>query len=319
VGTWAEVVRDADRRHHVASTWRAEQLGLGPTTFFRRAAGEGWEPILPGVRVAPGHAGDLRSILVAARDATRGRAFASGRTASWLHGMRAWPPDVLELVVPHEVSSPPRLRGAIVRRARWLRPADATELDAVPTLRGPALALSATSWPDNELRALLIDGSHRGILQLDGLLRRLGSIGPLPGKGAVRAIALDLLDRGVESVFEDEVRADLTVRGYRPAPAPVRIDTPDRRGLTVDIALPWCVAVEPEGDLFHRTREQRRSDRRRTAQFAGTSWVPVPVDWRDWQLTPEAVRAAIDAAVLAQHAAGRGAQTPLPPHLRAPA
>jgi hypothetical protein len=132
-------------------------------------------------------------------------------------------------------------------------------------------------------------------------------------------MALDLLDRGVESVFEDEVRADLAVRGYRPSPAPVRIDTPDRRGLTVDIALPWAVAVEPEGDLFHRTREQRRSDRRRTAQYAGTAWVPVPIDWRDWQLTPQVVRAAIDAAVLAQHATGRGATTPLPPHLRAPA
>jgi hypothetical protein len=318
VGTWAEVVRDADRRHHVTSTWRAEQLGLGSTTFFRRAAGAGWGAILPGVRVAPGHGGDLKTILVAVRDATRGRAVASGRTASWLHGLRAWPPDVLEVVVPHEVTSPPRLRGTVVRRVRWLRSADAVELDAVPTLRGPALALSAASWPEDELRALLIDGSHRGIVDLDGLLRRLGDIGPLPGKGAVRAIALDLLDRGVESVFEDEVRADLAVRGYRPAPAPVRIDTPDRRGLTVDIALPWGVAVEPEGDLFHRTREQRRSDRRRTAQYAGTAWVPVPVDWRDWQLTPEVVRAAIDAAVLAQHASGRGATTPLPPHLRAP-
>jgi hypothetical protein len=316
LGTWRDVVVDAEGRHGVTSRWRADQLGLDSTTFYRRSAAAGWEPVLPGVRIAPGRAQDLRSILVAVADATRGQAVAAGRTATWLHGLREWPPQLLEVLVPHELSPPPRHRRIVVRRARWLRAGDMIDVDAVRTLNGPALALSAARWPAEELRGLLIDGSHRGILDLEELLERLVDVGPIPGKGALRKAAHDLLHRGIESVFEDDVRTDLSRRGYQPAPGPQRIETPDGRGLTIDIALPWKVAVEPEGDLYHRTREQRRADRRRTAQYAGTDWVPVPVDWRDWQLEPDRVRRAIDAALLAQQRAGRGGTSLLPPHLR---
>jgi hypothetical protein len=217
-------------------------------------------------------------------------------------------------VTPHEVLAP-RHRRIHARRVRWLREGDAVEVDAIRTLVGPALALSIARSDERSLRALLIDASHRGILDLAHVLARLEEVGPIPGRARLRQVAAELVDRAVESIFEEEVRADLLLRGYQPSAGPERIATPDGRGLTVDIALPWLVGVEPEGDRFHRTREQRRSDRRRTAQYAGTDWVPVPVDWRDWQLEPDRVRGAIDAAVLAQARLGRGADLPLPPHL----
>jgi hypothetical protein len=316
MGSWSEVRRDAEARHHVTSTHHARALGLGRSGFFAGAAKAGWEALFPGVRVAPGKAADLRTILVAVGDATRGRAIAAGRTAAWLHGLEPRPPARLELVTPHEVLAPEHRR-IHVRRVRWLEEGDAVEVDRIRTLAGSALALSAARADERSLRALLIDASHRGILDLAAVLHRLEEVGPIPGRTRLRQVAGELVDRGVESIFEEEVRADLRQRGYQPSTGPKRIATPDGRGLTVDIALPWRVGVEPEGDAHHRSRDQRRSDRRRTAQFAGTDWVPIPVDWRDWQLEPDGVRAAIDAAVLAQARLGRGAAVPLPPHLSA--
>jgi hypothetical protein len=313
--SWAVVSRDAATRHHVASVARAAELGLGASSFYEGAARDGWSRPFPGTRVAPGKEGDLKTILVAATD-TMPAAAASGRTAAWLHGLTMGPPRTLEVLIPHGCSARKHERLAF-RRSRWFEPAvDVVDVDAVPTLGGSALALTWAALGPAELRALLIDAAHRGIVDLDVLGDRLAGLGSFPGRARLRRLAVDLARSRIESSFEDDVRGDLERRGYRPAARPTPIATPDGRGLTVDIALPWYVAVEPEGDRFHRTREQRRADRRRLAQYAGTPWVPVPVDWRDWQLEPGRVRAAIDAAVLSQVRAGWGREVPLPPHLR---
>jgi hypothetical protein len=315
MATWESIVRASEDRHHVMHARLAEELGIDASTFFRRTATEGWVRPFPGVRIAPGKGDDLRSLLVAATDAADGLAAAAGRTAAWLHGFERRPPTRLEIVVRHG-AVPPEHRKLSVRRSRWLCDADVVDVDAVPTLTGPALAFTAATWDRADLRGLLIEAAHQGVIDLELLGARVKAIGPIAGKGGLRRLAAQLEGRRIESVFEDEVRTDLDRRGYQPRPGPERIATPDGRGLTIDIALPWCVAVETEGDVNHRTREQRRADRRRIAQYAGTRWVPVPVDWRDWQLDPAGVLAAIDAAVLRQQRAGHGRDVPLPAHLR---
>jgi hypothetical protein len=313
--TWAAVVRDAEQRHHVTNTGRASTLGRSRSGFFAAARRDGWSAPFPGVRVAPGKDRDLRTILVAVTDAARHPAAAAGRTAAWLHGLERRPPRRLEVVVPHG-GRPPTHDRVVIRRARWLVGRDVVELDGIPTLTGAALAMSGHSLDDRELRALLIHGAHAGILDLDDAAERLSTLGPIGGSRRLRELVADLASRRLESIFEDDVRTDLDLRGYQPSPSPLRIETPDGRGVTADIALPWCVAVETEGDAHHRSRDQRRNDRRRLAQYAGTPWVPVPVDWRDWQLEPHRVRSALDAAILRQRAAGIGRDTVLPPHLR---
>jgi very-short-patch-repair endonuclease len=67
------------------------------------------------------------------------------------------------------------------------------------------------------------------------------------------------------------------------------------------------VVIETEGDAFHRTREQRRLDRRRMAAYAATPYAVVPVDWRDWYRDREHVLASIDAAIARQRQLGIGA------------
>jgi hypothetical protein len=48
---------------------------------------------------------------------------------------------------------------------------------------------------------------------------------------------------------------------------------------------------------------------------AGTPWVVVPVDWRDWHERREWLLQTVDAALLRQFHAGHGAISDLPPHL----
>jgi hypothetical protein len=316
MGDWTEVVQDAARRHRVTSVGRAASLGVSAATFYRRASEDaGWSTPFPGVRVAPGELPSVQTQVVSLLEAI-GAGGAAGRTGAWLHGLRAYPPDVVEVVVPHGRWRPRRRASYRVRLARWLTEDDVVELDGVPVLAPPALLLSAGRWERRELRALAIDALHRGLTDLEQLGARAAAVGPVEGVGRVRELLRELADRRVESVFHDEVLDVLDQRGYRPARTVTRIATPDRRGLGIDIALPWNVAVEPEGDAFHRSRAQRRADRRRTAQYAGTDWVPVPVDWHDWMLEQGRVLDAVDAAILAQWARGFGREVPLPPHLR---
>lgn len=165
--------------------------------------------------------------------------------------------------------------------------------------------LTCWSATDRDLRALLIDGLHRGVVTVDEIVRYLEGVGPVPGKVRLRRLCEDLAGRQVESIFNDEVGAELARLGYPPDRSVRRISTPDGVGLRIDVALPtWQIAVEPVGDTFHRTREARRQDRRRHAAYAGTDWVQVPGDWRDWHLDRAHVLRSIDAAIVRQRRRG---------------
>jgi hypothetical protein len=169
------------------------------------------------------------------------------------------------------------------------------------------MVISASHLGPRSVRPLLIDATFHGLTDPDEVLARVERIGPIPGRGSLVAVARWLADRRVESVFQDDVAAVLTLLGYAPATSTTRIATPDGRGVTPDVPLPrWLVAVDPQGDAFHRSRQQRRSDRRRLAAYAGTDWVPVPVDWRDWYHDRDHVLAAIDAAIASQRRRGIG-------------
>jgi hypothetical protein len=317
MGSWIDVERDAAQHHGVTSARRAQELGVSAATFHRRTTAErGWASPHPGVRTSPFSVAGVKRDLLVAMHVLRGTSAAAGQAAAWLHDLRRWPPDRFELVVDHRGYLPALGTRYAVRRARWLRSGDVVELDGVPSLTASAMLVSAARWPLRELRALLIDALHRGLVTVPAVRARVGTVGPTAGVGGLRRLLDEFEARTVESVFHDDVLDELHQLGYRPSRHPVRIDTDDGRGVLADIALPWKIAVEPEGDSFHRTREQRRKDRRRAAQYAGTEWRCVPVDWRDWQLERSSVLAALDAAVLAQWRAGVGRQVSLPPHLQ---
>ena len=313
--TWTDFVADCARRHGVGSSRWAEQVGIPAHVFIRRTGREKWAAPYPKVRILPAFAsvGDARTSLVAYTASTTALAAASGGSALWLHGLLAEPPTQAQLVagVGHHVKATDQLR---VRRARWLAPSDIVEVDEVPTLTLEPALLTVCHWPAYQLKGLVLDRLQRELLTLDALWERLDGVGPVAGLGDLRRLVAGLRRYQSESVFDDELRHELAHRGYHPPRGPVDIDTPDGRGLKPDI-LVGPVAVEAEGDLYHRSRDQRLKDRRRYTQYAGTDLVVVPVDWFDWQQDRESVFAAIDAALLAQRRRGIGLDHPLPPHL----
>lgn len=311
---WLELDHQARLRHGVADVVLAAGLGIPEDRFYRRTAREGWGAPAPRVRIHPRSGPSLQRTLLVACSSTHHLAAATRETAAWLHGLLPRPPARAAVVVAYG-SEGVAVRGTTSRRARWLVPTDVVEIDHVPTLTPEAAMLS---WGTISLairRGWIIDLLHRGATDLDRVEQRFGDVGPVPGKGVTLRLCREFAASRTESVFQHLVAEELARRGYGPDRSTRRIDSADGRGLTIDVPLPrWRVAVEPDGDTFHRTREQRRRDRRRDAAFAGTDWVRVPVDWRDWHHERGHVLDAIDAAIEAQRARGIGRRLPPPSH-----
>lgn len=314
---WARFERACLAWHGVGDVDLARTHGITANRFYERTAREQWGRPLPGIRLHPEAAPSVQQRLVVVCRTSRDVAGASGEAGAWLHGLRPRPPQRSSVLVRHAT----RCRahgGVLVRRARWLEPDDVTELDGVPTLGVPALLVSLLDTPPRDQLARLLDAVQRGLTTPDDVLDRLSRIGPVPGKAVLRAHCERAARHRIESVFQAEVATDLARRGYRPERSTRRIDTPDGIGLVIDVPLvDWQVAVEPDGDAYHRTREHRRRDRRREAAFAATDWVRVPVDWRDWELERERVFRTIDDAIEAQRRRGIGASIPPPRRGRA--
>jgi hypothetical protein len=314
VDAWPAFVTSVLARHGVADVRVAATHGISANRFFRRTARERWDAPSAGVRVHPGAPPSVQRSLLVVCSSSADVVAASGEAAGWLHGLRARPPERPTVVGRHAGRCPAR-SGVIVHRARWLTAADVVEAQAVPTLDVPSTLLTGCARPPDQQRAQVIDVLHRGLATAEAIVERCVSVGPIAGKGVLRELAEELGRLRVESVFQDDVAQELHRLGYPVERSTHRIATADGIGLTSDVVmLPYQVAVEPEGDTFHRTREQRRLDRRRAAAYAGTEWAMVPVDWRDWLLDREHVLAAIDAAIAAQRArgVGRGIVPPRP-------
>jgi hypothetical protein len=315
VETWNELVARAAARNGVTTPADARAAGVPESTWRRRTQAEGWARPFRGVRVAPWASRDPRVELASVLAACPPGAAASGRTAAWLQGLDE-PRVAFDVVVP-EPRRAPDLGRHRARRSRWLEDTDVRLVDGIACLTVPATLVSRAGEPLHRLRAYVVDAVHRGQAELDDIAARVGEVPSLPGRAALVAMLGDLAGRAPESTFHDLVLTDLLARGYAVERAPRPVPTPDGRGVLCDVALPdFLVAIEPEGDRWHRTRRQRRSDRRRAGQYAATDWAVVPIDWQDWHERRAWVLETIDAAILAQLRRGHGGRELLPPHLR---
>jgi hypothetical protein len=313
--SWNAFIRDCRDRYGVATLEHARRWGIADATFYRRTDREGWGQGYPGVRTAPWVTPSPYTDLSALLHAAGGHAAATGSTAAWLHGLRAVPTR-LEVAIPHGLRVPIGAERR-VRRHRWLRDTDRGVVQKLSVLHVPATVLTLADERPIELRALVIDALHRDLTELGTLGARLTEVGPIAGRRQLARILHDLADREVESIFHDLVLDELTRRGYRPGREPVPVETPDGRGAHPDIPLEdWRVAIEVEGDRFHRTRAQRAAGRRKSSQYAGSRWLVLELDWWEWMGNREHFFQALDAAILAQIRYGVAETSTLPPHLR---
>jgi hypothetical protein len=314
--TWPAFDQAVRERHGVADAALAAAHGVTRSRFHRRTEREEWRVPREGVRLHPHVPDSVQQRLTVVTVRSAGLAAASRDTAAWLHGLQARPPD-RQAVALAQLYRAARYRDVHVHRARWLTPEDVIEVQRVPTLTVPATLLSATRDAPANQRARLIDVLHRGLASADEILALLDRVGPVPGKATLRELCEEFGPLTVESIFQDDVATTLLADGYPVERSVTYIETPDGIGLRPDATLPWwMVAIETEGDAFHRTRSQRRTDRRRIAAYAGTPWVPYPVDWRDWYEDRDRVLDGLDAAIASQRTLGIG-RDHLPPPRRA--
>lgn len=312
---WELFVRRIAAHRGISTPADARAVGLSESTYHRRTGREGYDRLYFGVKRAPWASDDLETAVAAAVAACPPGSAAAGRTAAWLQGLDT-PRVSFDVVVP-STRRIPDLGRHRAQRVTWLEAADVADIAAVPCLTVPATVISRRQEPAHRLRPYVIDAVHRKLVTLDEIRKRVARV---PNVARLRQLTdmLDqLADRAPESIFHDLVLTDLESRGYQVDPRPRSIATPDGRGVTCDVAIPaFHVALEPEGDGWHNTRVQRRNDRRRTSQYAGTDWVPVPIDWSDWHDRPDWVYATIDSAILGQYSRGLGNLDDLPSHLR---
>lgn len=313
---WNAFVTDCRDRYGVATVDHARTHGIPASTFYRRTTSERWREPYAGVRIAPWVRPSAHTDLSALLHAGGDRASATGETAAWLYGLRGTPKH-LEIAVPHGQRVPVGAEGR-VHRHRWLREQDQVLVQGLAALRIPAMAVTLANGSPLDVRARVIDAIHRDLASLSDIIGRLGEVGPVPGRRQLARLLHELADRDVESIFHDLVLDELVRRDYRPALSPLFVQTPDGRGVHPDIPLPvWRIAIEVQGDRFHRTRAQRAADRRKTTQYAGSRWLVLELDWWEWIGNRAHFLEALDTAILAQVGAGVAGCETLPAHVRA--
>ncbi|MGH3926857.1 MAG: hypothetical protein ACRDTT_28995, partial [Pseudonocardiaceae bacterium] len=100
MNAWTRLTAVARHHHHVVSVSQAVACGLDPATLWRRATGEGWERLYPGVFALPGSVATYERQTSAALLAVGGKVAACRRTAAYLWGMADRAPSAVDLVLP---------------------------------------------------------------------------------------------------------------------------------------------------------------------------------------------------------------------------
>lgn len=223
---------------------------------------------------------------------------ASGPSAALVWGL-----DLLQQRALHEVTvardrSRARWPATTVRR-RDLADADVTVRDGLPVttpLRTALDVLRDLPLPD---AVVVVDAALRaGLLSEAALLR---AVAALPaGVGRPRAVrAAGLVDARCGSALESVCRVLLAGAGL-PAPE-TQLVVRGRDGRVVgrvDFAWPeQRLVVEADGFAFHADRRQYREDRRRTNALVLAGWTVLRFSWEDVVEAPDAVVAAVRAAL----------------------
>jgi hypothetical protein len=279
---WIAVFRCAARQHGAIARAQAVRLGIDGATFTRRVRRERWLQPYRGVYLIPGTAGALLTRLSAALLAVGDHAAVTAMAALHLHGLVERVPPTTVLVVPHGRRAP-HLGPVRVRRTRRL---PAEDLTAIAGLRctTPARALldAAPDVADGDLRALLIDGRQRRVLQpSDAVARAATAPVRLPGRRRLIAAAADVDAVGADSVLTDVVHRALVEAGLAPDPHPVVVDVPGGPRLHPDVTFAAArVCIECDSLAHHGDQRSIDLDHRKDQAYAAVRWRCLRVGWR---------------------------------------
>lgn len=286
----------AARQHGVVTVEQAVGLGLSRSTFQRLAQREGWRRIHRGVYLLPGVERTVLQDCQAALLAAGPDSVLCRRTAGSLHGLLPVPP-VVELFLP-DTERAPVLRGVRVARTRTLLPSDLTVVQGLTVTHAArtAVDLAAVIEPP-DLRAYLIGGRQRRLVNLEWVERRAREIGRVRGVGVVKRLAWELHPEHCDSVLEAICRELIRQAGLAvPHAAPYAVRVGGGRVLHIDIAWPeHRVGVEVDGLSYHAGHREMDRDHRRSNALVLAGWRILHVGWHRLERDPEGFLAELRA------------------------
>lgn len=287
MGRWQEVAELAGRQHGVVSRNQLIAIGVSEATSSRLLA-RGWVRLHPGVYRAPATAATFAQRVQAAQLALGAPSVATAATAAHLYRLRP-PPETLTLLVDEDERAKPPA-GVRLRRTRTLVPSDITDVSGLQVATACRMILDFAAFaPPPEVRALIIDARQRRLVELEMIERRLGSLGPVPGRGVARRLVWELSPVRCDSVLEDLTRRQLRDAGVPPPhPEPVPVHTGGRT-FHVDIGWPEAkVGIEVDGFAYHSSRSDLERDHRRANALALAGWIILRVGWERLERDPAA-------------------------------
>lgn len=291
----------AERQHGVVSLEQLRELGFNEPTVRHQLGTGVWDKACTGVVAIAGSPPTPRRELMAAV-LSRPRAFASGRSAAWLHNFgRSTPPGRHEITVPFSASA--RSGIATVHRSQFFstvstsRVTNITSASPAETAFRMAEVLSATA-----LERLIDDL----MIVTPAAIEELGDIyvryqgHRMRGMAKIRPILLDRLESqqpAAESALEqlaDSVLGSLAIPEIvKQAPLPWALGSGGR----VDRLIPdWKLIIELDGRRWHTRTEAFETDRLRDNAATAHGYATLRLTWNMLTTDPDRCRRLVQAA-----------------------
>jgi hypothetical protein len=269
------------QHHHVVSIDQAVSCGLDPTTLRRRAAAERWERLHPGVFALPGSSATHERQASAALLAIGGKVAVCRQSAAYLWGIADRAPQHVDVLIPPNRRAPD-LDAVQALRSKTVLPSDITHVrDLVVTSPERTICdLAAVIRDTYELRALILSGTQRGVLDLGLLHARHAALQRSAGAPRLARVLHDLDNERPDSILGHEIRAFVRSRGFTPHPKPLWVPCYD--GRTRPIMIPFIqerVGIEADGTS---RLDQERIDQNdvNDLELAAVGWRITRVTWQ---------------------------------------
>jgi hypothetical protein len=287
---WECVRTRAALNHGLVATSGAIECGVSPHAVRRACRRGEWQRLHRAVLwVTPDQEFDLVTELAAASIATRGGVI-GGHSAARLWNLAGARAEHPELVLPPDDTR--EQRPGIRLSWRALAPEDVADHRGFPVTTAARTLLDlARREPVRAVLPMVDDALRQRLITPDDL-RPLALLSPRS------AAPFTLADGRAESVFESEVRLDLTLAGLAPEALQLEVRNAAGRWLArVDLAWPSRgLIVELDGYATHGTPEALRADLLRQNALIAAGWKVLRFAWADRGSVVDAVRIALAAA-----------------------
>jgi len=298
VSPWSALQQLALAQHGAFAVRQAPALGLSASAVRQRLQREAFLRPYRGVAVLPGFSPIGLTRCYAATLSVGEDAVLTGQPSLAGHGLLEADGLRPHIVYPQQTRRQAP-EGVRLRRTRTLDAAD-WELAGGVRVAVPERAIldAAAFLSRDRLRALLIDGRQRRLVDVELLGLRATKLPQLAGRERLLAACGDVLGSGADSPLVVEVEGWLQREGFHLDVPPRTVPTPNRV-LHPDITLHGLpVGVEVDGFGYHASRTALDLDQRKHNAYLLAGWIVLRITWDRLREDRAGFLAELKAAVM---------------------